>query len=120
MPDQIDDDPQHGWVVGSRIGVISHKALDKIFTEIVSAGPFGSEELERQWWEQLPMAPAVTCLLLRQQNRRRWKQVSLAHMNARFPKLQELHYEPWREWEEMQRFTDEGECHSEPIHTCLP
>ncbi|ROW08682.1 hypothetical protein VPNG_06445 [Cytospora leucostoma] len=70
-------------------------------------GPFDSEQLERQWWDQLPSVPAVTTVLLRQQNRRRWKPCSLAHMFARFPRLQEVHYEPWREWEDcFQGLTD--------------
>lgn len=76
----------------------------------MSDGPFDSEEKEHDWWDQLPEVSAVTCVLLRQQNYRRWKPVSLAHMLARFPELQELHYEPWREWGSMQRFTDECKC----------
>lgn len=27
-----------------------------------------------------------------------------------FPRLQEVHYEPWREWDSAQRCTDRGEC----------
>ncbi|GJC98912.1 oxoglutarate iron-dependent oxygenase [Colletotrichum higginsianum] len=57
------------------------------------------------------ISPSVTSLLLRQQNRRRWKLDSLAHMFARFPRLRELHYEPWREWGWYQRHTDEGYQH---------
>ena len=72
-------------------------------------GPFDSEQLERQWWDQLPSVSAVTSLLLRQQNRRRWKPGSLAHIFARFPRLQEIHYEPWREWDFLQTYTDRGE-----------
>ncbi|OHW92806.1 hypothetical protein CSPAE12_08614 [Colletotrichum incanum] len=69
-------------------------------------GPFDSDQSELQWWDQLPSVPAVTSLLLRQQNRRRWKPASLAHMFARFPRLQEVHYEPWREWDFIQSYTD--------------
>ncbi|UKZ81159.1 hypothetical protein TrVFT333_008930 [Trichoderma virens FT-333] len=69
-------------------------------------GPFDSDEEELQWWDQLPSVPAVTTLLLRQQNRRRWKPEALAHMFARFPRLQEVHYEPWREWGFMKMHTD--------------
>jgi hypothetical protein len=40
-------------------------------------GPFDDEEQEGQWWQQLPLVPAVTGVLLRQQtaddgSRRRW------------------------------------------------
>ncbi|KAK4033287.1 hypothetical protein C8A01DRAFT_50104 [Parachaetomium inaequale] len=92
---KVHHDPQHGWIAGLR-----HAAPPQ------SAGPFDSEQLERQWWDQLPLDPAVTSLLFRQQNRRRWKPCSLAHMFARFPRLQEVHYEPWREWGSFQRSTD--------------
>ncbi|UKZ55392.1 hypothetical protein TrVGV298_009215 [Trichoderma virens] len=69
-------------------------------------GPFDSDQEELQWWDQLPSVPAVTTLLLRQQNRRRWKPEALAHMFAWFPRLQEVHYEPWREWDFMKMHTD--------------
>jgi hypothetical protein len=50
-------------------------------------GPFDDEEQEGQCWKQLPLVPAVTGVLLRQQNRRRWKPAALAHMFARLPRL---------------------------------
>jgi hypothetical protein len=75
-------------------------------------GPFDDDEQEGQWWQQLLLVPAVTGVLLRQQNRRRWKPAALAHMFARLPGLQEIHYEPWREWfHAQQQWTDRGECH---------
>ncbi|KAI0972485.1 hypothetical protein F4678DRAFT_471513 [Xylaria arbuscula] len=46
-------------------------AIRKVFHSVMGEGPFDSD------------------LLLRQQNRRRWKPGSLAHMFARFPRLQE-------------------------------
>ncbi|KAK4936478.1 hypothetical protein LTR10_022641 [Elasticomyces elasticus] len=100
------NDPQHGWVAGFRHSAPPSRAIDKIFHAIMEEGPFDSEKSELQWWDQLPSVPAVTSLLLRQQNRRRWKPTSLAHMFARFPRLQEVHYEPWREWDWLQRHTD--------------
>ncbi|KAF4779965.1 hypothetical protein HER10_EVM0008175 [Colletotrichum scovillei] len=72
-------------------------------------GPFDSDDEELEWWDKLPLAPAVTSLLLRQQSRRRWKPESLAHMFSRLPRLQEVHYEPWREWNNpTQKSTDKG------------
>ncbi|KAJ5133024.1 hypothetical protein N7448_007182 [Penicillium atrosanguineum] len=59
--------------------------------------PFDDGEEEDQWWQQLPLVPAVTGVLLRQQNRRRWKPTALAQMFARLPRLQDIYYEPWRE-----------------------
>ncbi|KAK8058046.1 Oxoglutarate iron-dependent oxygenase [Apiospora phragmitis] len=61
-------------------------------------GPFETDEEENQWWQALPSVPAVTGILLRQQNRRRWKVRALVQMFSRFPQLREIHYEPWREW----------------------
>ncbi|KAL2015916.1 hypothetical protein VTK56DRAFT_4554 [Thermocarpiscus australiensis] len=99
-------DPQHGWVAGFRHSAPPRAAIRKVFHAIMDEGPFDSEQLELQWWDQLPSVPAVTSLLLRQQNRRRWRPRSLARMFARFPRLQEVHYEPWREWDFMRSSTD--------------
>ena len=102
-------DPQHGWVAGFRHSAPSWKSINKVFHGFMEEGPFDGDQLEIQWWDQLPLVPAVTSLLLRQQNRRRWKPVSLAHMLARLPGLQEVHYEPWREWNSLQSYTDRRE-----------
>ncbi|KZL81154.1 hypothetical protein CI238_08225 [Colletotrichum incanum] len=99
-------DPQHSWVAGFRHSASSTYAIRKVLHSVMGQGPFDSDQSELQWWDQLPSVPAVTSLLLRQQNRRRWKPASLAHMFARFPRLQEVHYEPWREWDFIQSYTD--------------
>ncbi|ETS05678.1 hypothetical protein M419DRAFT_5995 [Trichoderma reesei RUT C-30] len=96
----------HGWVSGVRESTPPRSAINKIFHPVMDDGPFDSELLELQWWDHLPPIPAVTRVLLRQQNRRRWKPASLAHMFARFPRLREVHYEPWRQWNSMQHHTD--------------
>ncbi|KAK7699709.1 hypothetical protein SLS64_011482 [Diaporthe eres] len=62
---------------------------------------YNLKRLEYRWWDQLPSVPAVTSLALRQQNHRRWEPSTLAHMFARFPRLEEVHYEPWREWNSL-------------------
>ena len=67
-------------------------------------GVYWTDGEENRWWRGLPLVPAVTGLLLRQQTRRRWKPVSLAHLCARLPRLQEIHYEPWRELSTDQSF----------------
>jgi hypothetical protein len=111
---KVYNDPQHGWVAGFRHSAPPMMAIRKVFHSIMEEGPFDSDQLELQWWDQLPSVPAVTSLLLRQQNRRRWKPDSLAHMFARFPRLQEVYYEPWREWDSMQSYTDRSEYY------CIP
>ncbi|KAK0615870.1 hypothetical protein B0T17DRAFT_497191 [Bombardia bombarda] len=106
IPTKACDDAQHGWVAGSRHAAPPRWAFLKVFYAVMEEGPFDSDDLEFEWWDQLPSVPAVTSLLLRQQNRRRWKPNALAHMFARLPRLQEIHYEPWREWDSHQRKTD--------------
>lgn len=111
IPTKACDDAQHGWVAGSRHAAPPRQAFLKVFHAVMEEGPpFDSDVAEFEWWDQLPSVSAVTSLFLRQQNRRRWKPDALAHMFARFPRLQEVHYEPWREWcGYLQGKTDKGE-----------
>ncbi|KAH8880439.1 hypothetical protein GQ53DRAFT_848931 [Thozetella sp. PMI_491] len=106
ITDQGYHDPLHGWVTGFRHSAPPPEAIYKVFHSVMEEGPFDSDQLEFQWWDQLPSVSAVTRILLRQQNRRRWKPSALAHMLARFPRLKEVYYEPWREWGFLQRHTD--------------
>ncbi|KAI7775679.1 uncharacterized protein LA080_006462 [Diaporthe eres] len=46
-------------------------------------------------------------MALRLQNHRRWRPRTLAHIFARFPRLEEVHYEPWREWNNFGVSTDQ-------------
>jgi hypothetical protein len=109
-------DPEHGWVAGFRQSAPPIPAFDKVFHPVMGYGrPF--DDIRSEWWDQLPCVRVVTCLLLRQQNRRRWKWNSLAHMIARFPRLRELHYEPWRDWDFRQIITDSGKCCRIPLHS---
>lgn len=97
------DDHQHGWIAGSQNSTPPPAGIIKVFDEIVGEGPFDDDKQENQWWQQLPLVPAVTGVLLRQQNRRRWKPTALTLMFARLPRLQEIYYEPWREWFDIQQ-----------------
>lgn len=100
------DDHRHGWINGFRYDP-PMVAIDEVFDDIMCTAPFDSDGQELLWWQQLPLIPAVTSVLLRQQTRRRWKPWALAQMFSRFPRLQEIHYEPWREWlGGYQSFTD--------------
>lgn len=104
------NDPAHGWVAGRQVFAPGWLAVDLTFDEIMVEGPFDDEEPEMQWWQSLPLVPVVGVVLLRQQTRRRWKPTALANMFTRFPNMKELCYEPWREWEDFQVFTDRRKC----------
>jgi len=67
---------------------------------------------DRQWWKQLPSVPAVTSILLRQQNRWRWNPGSVASICSRLPGVEEIHYEPWREWQHDLWLRDIGDIYS--------
>lgn len=113
MPGQGFDDIQHGWLDGLPDPPPS-KSIRTIFSPFMERSPFLREAEERQWWNQLPLVPAVTSLFLRQQNRRQWKRYALAHMLSRFPRLQEIHYEPWRRWSNSNQQRADGSkyCHA--------
>lgn len=100
------NDPAHGWVAGQKVLTPQRFAIEKVFDEIMGEGPFDDEETEMQWWRGLPFVPVVGVVLLRQQTRRRWKPVALANMLTRFPNMNELYYEPWREWTQIETQTD--------------
>lgn len=88
-------------------------AIHNIFNGSIGEGPIDDNDLCNVWWKQLPIAPVVTGLLLRQQTHRRWWPSILARITTRLPRLQEFWYEPWREWfDTMQEFTDRGECYN--------
>lgn len=71
---------------------------------------FETREVYTDWWTNLPSAPAVTGLLLRQQNRRRWSLFSVSMLLLLLPGVRELHYEPWKEWDrEYTALVDTGE-----------
>lgn len=49
-------------------------------------------------WTLLPLVRAVTRVLVRQQSHRRWNPRILSLILSYLPNLEEVHYEPWREW----------------------
>ena len=101
----------HGWGPDGQSTTPPAESIEKLFEEIMGEGPFDNDDEEAQWWQALPLVPAVTGLLLRQQTRRRWKPTALAHMISRLPGIKNIHYEPWREWEGVQQmWTDRCEC----------
>uniref|UniRef100_A0A0B7KDK2 DUF6546 domain-containing protein n=1 Tax=Bionectria ochroleuca TaxID=29856 RepID=A0A0B7KDK2_BIOOC len=97
-------DRQHGWNAAYQESFPESYAIENKSWE---RGPFDSEEEEFEWWSKLPFIPAVTGIRLRQLTRRRWKPAALERLFSRFPRLEEIHYEPWREWDRaIERFTD--------------
>jgi hypothetical protein len=113
-----DKDDQHRWDTLPTGLTPPMWAFDRVFARIMGGDIFDvyddddddPDEKEAEWWRQLPLVSAVTCVQIRQQNRRRWKPQSLAEMLCRIPKLRELHYEPWREWDDgFQEDTDHCE-----------
>ncbi|EHK45603.1 hypothetical protein TRIATDRAFT_317758 [Trichoderma atroviride IMI 206040] len=112
VPSQVDDDARHRWDTAGREVTTAQSAVQNVFTRILNdpLGDFEDEEMGYLgWWRELPSVPAVTRLLLRQQTRRRWEPEALVEMVALFPSLRELHFEPWREWDNMlQDTTDQG------------
>ncbi|KAK8113498.1 hypothetical protein PG984_014024 [Apiospora sp. TS-2023a] len=77
--------------------------ISTVFGKILDRRTFESDAAEARWWRDLPSVRAVTSVLLRQQTRRRWNPRSLGRMFSRFPRLQEIHYEPWREWDRYEQ-----------------
>ncbi|KAK1252913.1 hypothetical protein MKX08_004100 [Trichoderma sp. CBMAI-0020] len=87
---------------------ITDRAIGKVFDLIQVKGPFATNQEEHEWWMGMPLAPAVTAVLLRQQTRRRWPTETLLRLLSRFPRLREIHYEPWREWQDDAQKTTDG------------
>lgn len=109
------DDPERGSVAGSQEFSPPRNTLEQMFYFNMTNGPLETKLLQQQWWGQLQLVPAITSILLRQQNRRRWHPRSLAYMFARFPRLQEIIYEPWRERDFENEWTDPGEIIAHPF-----
>ncbi|KAF2186584.1 hypothetical protein K469DRAFT_686971 [Zopfia rhizophila CBS 207.26] len=93
-------DPRHGWVNGKQVSLPSGKSINRLFEDI---------EIALDFWQGLPEITAVTGLLLRRQTHRRWEPRTLKELFKLLPRLQEIYYEPWREWSRLdQRWTDES------------
>lgn len=100
------------WITGSENCTCRlSSTLSKHFGMIGNkSSHFDGEEQEARWWQGLPLVPAVTGILLRQQTRRQWNPTTLAHIFSRLPRLQEIYYEPWMNTDpDILMFLDEGE-----------
>lgn len=106
LASRIDGDKQHGWTRGAPPRV----AIDTAFPRMLWWEPFGHPKDQDDWWLRLPKAPAVTGLLLRQQNRRRIFPWTVSMMTRLLPRVRDVYFEPWREWNgNIQLFDDIGE-----------
>lgn len=115
MPNRVYHDPKHGWVSGRSDGTTTRAAIFKAFSYIMVLDTHWPHRMyfhppvdqpEVYWGDHLPRVPAVTSLLLRQQNRARLVPEQLAYMLSRFPRLQEVHWEPWRTLSVVQPAAD--------------
>ena len=98
-------DPRHGWVNGRKVSPPPCSSIHRIFSDIEMHGDF---------WKTLPKVSAVTGFLLRRQNRRRWEPGVVEELIFLLPRLEEIHYEPWREWiPSEQGMTDRSESSRE-------
>ncbi|KAK7223423.1 hypothetical protein V2G26_011426 [Clonostachys chloroleuca] len=90
------------------ISVYSTSDRDNWF-KYLTLEPDAPPKAENEWCGQLPQVPEVKRILLRQQTRRRWYSEGLAEIFAHLPRLSELCYEPWRDWDAIrQEIMDEN------------
>ena len=73
-------------------------AIEKVFAPIMDREAHEMEDLELLWLDSELLVPAITGVRLRSQTRRRWPPHGLASIFHCLPRLQEIHYEPWRGW----------------------
>lgn len=79
------DHRRHGWTAGTPY-CPPREAFFKVFGNIMQKERC-LDDPQEMWFRKLPLVPAVTGVLLRQQNYRRWKPTALAHMFSRLPRL---------------------------------
>ena len=90
----------HGWINNKQVSLPPARSVRRLFEDI---------EMDTEFWQEVPVVPAVRGLLLRRQTRRRWCPKSLETLLSRLPRLQEIYFEPWREWSHSdQQYTDES------------
>lgn len=114
-PGEAQAPADHGWLSGRRVLPGSAWRLRRQFPLIDGLelpgdldGDDGGDLLT-DITERLPPVPAVKGVMLRQQDRRVWFPVLLGGPFARLPKLEELHYEPWRRYDRAeQRHEDDS------------
>ena len=91
-------DPPHGWVHGQQVKAPPQAAIRRLFGNLDIC--FREEPLEVE---------SVTCLIIRRQVRRFLGWRGLSSILRKLSSLEDLIYEPWRQWEIWWRVIhDEG------------
>ncbi|KAL7921132.1 hypothetical protein ACQKWADRAFT_327913 [Trichoderma austrokoningii] len=80
--------------------MLTSDSIRRIFSPILTKKPLDVGEEDYLWWRYWRQIPVVTAVLLRQQTRRRWSLNMMTQLLSRFPNLREIHYEPWRMWDD--------------------
>jgi hypothetical protein len=94
-------DPNQGCIHASQVSPLPLSSIQRSFE--------GIEKIEG-FWEGVSEVTAVTCLMLRRQTRRQWDSWHIQRLLSRLPNLQDIHYEPWRDWSWVfQKYSDESE-----------
>jgi hypothetical protein len=83
-------DPRHGWENGRHVALPPMDAVNRLWEHM---------EFTPEDWEELPQVTAVSSLSLRRQATRRWSATGVAELVKHLDGLENLHYEPWREWD---------------------
>ncbi|EGX94093.1 hypothetical protein CCM_02364 [Cordyceps militaris CM01] len=85
------------WVrqTGCEMRIVEWHQLHSCFREVF---PVPLPANIREFWDDMPKVPLITTIMIRQQNRRRWSPGIIGRILSCCPNVQELIYEPWREW----------------------
>lgn len=90
------DDRKHGWRNGKRVGAPPDSAIRRLY-----------ELVEINFQEDLPEVHAVTSFSLRRQCRRQFFPITLWQLWAKLPRLQNIIYEPWQNYDHpVQSYCD--------------
>ncbi|KAK4150191.1 hypothetical protein C8A00DRAFT_46347 [Chaetomidium leptoderma] len=93
-------DPRHGWIHGQQVTAPPPSAILALF-----------ESIDLRFQEELPQVDRVTCLIIRRQLRRWIDPNSLLLILDKLSCLEQLTYEPWRQWRSGWRvLNDKRKC----------
>lgn len=96
-------DNKHGWADGSPSLQALYKITEDVKIETVDKGRCPLEDIDDRS-RRMPVAPAVTGFLLRQQNYRQLNPRQVGRMFEVCTGLQDVYYEPWRQCDDSSQF----------------
>ncbi|QKD54198.2 uncharacterized protein FOBCDRAFT_250295 [Fusarium oxysporum Fo47] len=82
------DDPKHGWVKGKQVTLPNAASILQLFETISPEIAAGAKPAQ---------VPAVKGIVIRRQMRRRINPSTLCILLERFPNVESIDYEPWRD-----------------------